>query len=676
MSTISVAARKKLRELREKIAEYDYAYFVLDDPIVPDAEYDRLMQRLKELENVYPELITDDSPSQRVGAKPVGEFHQVRHRIPMLSLDKAFVEEELEGFDRRVRERLNVAKLEGREIEYVAEPKFDGAAVSIRYENGQFVLAATRGDGMTGEDITRNVKTIPAVPLRLRGSSIPAVLEVRGEIFMPKEEFFTYNERALAIGEKPLVNPRNGAAGSLRQLDPRLTAERPLDVYFYGVGEQEGWDMPATHSEILQRLRELGFKICPEWKKVNGFLGCLAYYSSIGSKRDDLPYEIDGVVYKVNELQSQIKLGFVSRAPRWAIAQKFPAQEELTKVQSVEFQVGRTGAITPVARLEPVFVGGVTVSNATLHNIDELSRKDVRAGDTVIVRRAGDVIPQIVKVVEQRRAANSCPVNFPKQCPVCASEVVRGNGEAVSRCAGGLFCAAQRKESIRHFSSRLALDIEGLGAKLIDQLVDSNLVKDPADLYTLSIDQLKGLERMGRKSAWNLLGALDRSKTTTFNRFLYAIGIREVGEGIALMLANNFQSLDALVIADEDRLEQVPEVGPIVASQIRAFFGERPNVEVIERLLQAGIGWPAPVAPALVDSPLSGKTVVLTGTLPSMTRNEAKARLIELGAKVTNSVSKTTDIVIVGINAGSKATKAAQLGVTIWDEQDLQTADR
>mgnify|MGYP001320692625 CR=1 FL=1 len=672
MGIISKTTCKKLRELREYIVRCDFAYFVLDDPIVPDAEYDRLLQQLQKLEEAYPELITDDSPSRRVGVKPIKKFSEVQHRSPMLSLNKAFVEEELEEFDRRVREKLSLKNLETEEIEYVAEPKFDGVAVCIRYEKGKFLFAATRGDGSTGEDITLNVKTISAVPLRLRGSEFPTVLEVRGEVFMPKGKFSAYNERALATGEKPLVNPRNGAAGSLRQLNPSITAQRPLDVYFYGVGEHEGWDMPVTHSDVLQRLREFGLKTCPEWKKVDGLRGCLGYYSRIGLKRDSLPYEIDGVVYKVNNLQGQADMGFVSRAPRWAIAYKFPAQEELTTVDGIEFQVGRTGAVTPVARLAPVFVGGATVSNATLHNIDELTRKDIRLGDTVIVRRAGDVIPEIVKVVEERRVVKSCPVIFPRHCPICGSDIVRADGEAVSRCVGGLFCAAQRKESIRHFSSRLAMNIEGLGARLIDQLVDNSLVVDPADLYSLSLDELQELKRMGRKSARNLISSLDRSKSTTFSRFLYALGIREVGEATAVALANDFQSLDILMVADEERLKLVPEVGPIVASHIRAFFGEEHNAEVIKRLLQSGIAWPTPVVPISSNSPLSGKTVVLTGTLASMTRSEAKSRLVAQGAKVINSVSRTTDIVIVGANPGSKKKKAVELGVPIWNEQDLQ----
>ncbi len=676
MGTSSAVVRKRLIELRETIAQHDFAYFVLDDPVVPDAEYDRLVRQLRELETDHPELVTADSPTQRVGIKPISEFSEVRHRVPMLSLDNAFNKDELLEFDRRVQERLKASDIDAQEVEYVAEPKLDGTAVSLRYEDGWLVLAATRGDGSSGEDVTHNVRTIPAVPLRLRGLAIPPVLEARGEVFMPKAGFLAYNQRALEAGEKPFVNPRNAAAGSLRQLDPALTAQRPLDIFFYAVGANEGWAPPPTHSNTLERLKELGLKTCPEWKKVDGILGCLAYYASIGSKRDDLPYEIDGIVYKVNDLQWQKELGFVSRAPRWAIAHKFPAQEELTVVQNIEFQVGRTGAITPVARLEPIFVGGATVSNATLHNIDELNRKDVRVGDTVIVRRAGDVIPEVVKVVKDWRPAKTRRVRLPKRCPVCKSDVVRVEGEAVSRCIGGLFCRAQRKEAIRHFSSRSAMDIEGLGSKLIDQLVERELVNHPADLYALTADQLEGLERMGPKSAANLLEALNKSKRSTFNRFLYALGIREVGEATALALATSFTTLDQLMAADDERLQLVPDVGPIVASHIRAFFHENHNLDVIRQLLASGIEWPVITTVSVINSPLTGKTVVLTGSLASMTRDEAKAHLISLGAKVASSVSKATDIVIVGENPGSKSTKAAALGVTIWEEQDFLSVIR
>ncbi len=671
MAKDSSPARKELRKLRDEIAAHDYAYFVLDDPTVPDAVYDRLLRRIRELEAAHPELITPDSPTQRVGSAPISGFDEVQHDVPMLSIDNAFAEDEVLDFDRRLRDRLRSEGIDTEQIAYVAEPKFDGAAVNIRYEDGQLVLAATRGDGRKGENITHNVRTIPSVPLKLRGSSVPRILEARGEIFMPLEGFHAYNERALERDEKPFVNPRNAAAGSLRQLDPKLTAQRPLDVFFYSIGLHDGWEVPATHSGVLEALEDLGLKTCSEWKRQEGILSCLAYYSNISAKRDDLPYEIDGVVYKVDDLRWQEALGFVSRAPRWAIAHKFPAQEELTVVQNIEFQVGRTGAITPVARLDPVFVGGVTVSNTTLHNVDELQRKDVRIGDTVIVRRAGDVIPEIVKVVKDRRPKKARRPHFPKRCPVCDSEVVRAEGEAVSRCIGGLICAAQRKEAIRHFASRLALDIEGLGSKLITQLVESELVRTPADLYRLTLDQLQSLERIGEKSAKNLLESLEKSKSTTFSRFLYALGIREVGEATAIALAQSFHDLDDLMQADTEQLEAVPDVGPIVASRIRAFFGEPHNEKVISDLLDAGISWPQPEGADIEHQPLTGKTIVLTGTLASLSRSEAKARLTALGARVTSSVSKATDIVIVGANPGSKAAKADSLGVTIWDEEDV-----
>jgi len=663
---------RELRALREAIESHNFAYYVLDDPVVPDAEYDRLMRQLQALEADHPELITPDSPTQRVGITPIGEFGEVRHHVPMLSLDNVFNESELVDFDRRVRDRLKSGGLALDEIEFVAEPKLDGTAVSLRYERGVFVLGATRGDGNTGEDITHNIRTIPAVPLRLRQENAPEVLEVRGEVFMPKEGFLAYNQRALETGDKPFVNPRNAAAGSLRQLDPRLTAQRPLDVFFYGIGELDGRASPETHSETLAYLHDSGLKTCPEWEVVAGIQGCLAYYTHIGGKRDDLPYEIDGVVYKVNAIENQELLGAVSRAPRWAIAHKFPAQEELTVVKGVDFQVGRTGALTPVARLQPVFVGGVTVSNATLHNMDELTRKDVRVGDSVIVRRAGDVIPEVVKVVEEWRPAKARPVRLPKKCPVCGSEVIRVEGEAVARCVGGLVCGAQRKEAIRHFASRRAMDIEGLGTKLIDQLVDEGLIENPADLFGLTAEQLSGLERMGPKSAGNLIEALEKSRSTTFNRFLYALGIREVGETTALALANHIGSLEELAPADGDQLQKVPDVGPVVAANVKAFFQESRNRAIVDRLIGSGITWPKPIRSDPEDSPLKGKTVVLTGRLSSMTRDEAKQALLGLGAKVTSSVSKSTDLVIAGDRPGSKADRALELGVLVLNEDELQ----
>ena len=668
MSDSRSGVARRLRVLRETIENHNFAYFVLDDPVVPDAEYDRLMRQLQALEAEHPALVTADSPTQRVGTRPAGQFGEVQHHVPMLSLDNVFSEPELADFDRRVRERLHAAGEAPEEVEYVAEPKLDGTAVSLRYEHGRLVLGATRGDGSTGEDVTHNVRTIRAVPLRLRGRRPPAVLEVRGEVFMPKEGFAAYNRRAIESGERPFVNPRNAAAGSLRQLDSRLTAQRPLDVFFYGIGELQGHSPPQTQADTLGYLRKSGLKSCPEWELLTGVEACLSYYARIGRKRPTLAYEIDGVVYKVNALRRQALLGAVSRAPRWAIAHKFPAQEELTAVREIGFQVGRTGALTPVARLEPVFVGGVTVSNATLHNIDELSRKDVRVGDTVIVRRAGDVIPEIVKVVMARRPAGASPVQLPESCPVCGSDVSRPAGEAAARCAGGLICGAQRREAIRHFASRRAMDIEGLGEKRIEQLLTAGLVQTPADLFGLSAEQLAGLERMGQKSAGNLIDALQKSKSTTLSRFLYALGIREVGESTAAALANHIGSLDALMAADEERLQEVPDVGPVVAARIRAFFDDERNREIVSRLVDSGIVWPAPAPPPPRESPLKGKTVVLTGALSSMTRDEAKARLLGLGARVTGGVSKSTHLVIAGERPGSKADRAAELGIEVLDE--------
>ena len=663
---------EELTTLRGLIASHDYAYYVLDDPVVPDAEYDRLMRRLQELEDAYPQHVTPDSPTQRVGAVPVGEFADVRHGAPMLSLGNAFDEAELIDFDRRVRERLESAGSEIGDIEYVAEPKLDGAAVNLRYQHGQLVLAATRGDGQTGEDITHNARTIPAVPLRLRGEQWPEVLEIRGEIFMPKAGFDEYNRQALKTGGKTLVNPRNAAAGSLRQLDPQLTAQRPLDVFFYGIGEVRGGPPLSTHSETLVWLRELGLKTCPQWQVVTGIRQCLSYYAQTGEKRNDLPYEIDGVVYKVNSLQDQATLGAVSRAPRWAVAHKFPAQEELTVVKAVEFQVGRTGALTPLARLEPVFVGGVTVSNATLHNMDELARKDLRALDTVIVRRAGDVIPEVVKVLRERRPEGTQPVTLPESCPECGSEVVRPEGEAIARCVGGLVCTAQLREGIRHFASRLAMDIEGLGVQRVEQLIEAGLVKSPADLFELSAEQLGELERMGPKSAENLIAAIEKSKTTTLGRFLYALGIRGVGEATAAAIAAYFGVVNELIGADEERLQEVDDVGPVVAAQIRAFFKEEHNRRIVERLLAYGINWPKPRESAADRKPLAGKTYVLTGSLTGMTRQQAKERLVGLGARVTGSVSNATDGVIAGNRPGSKVARAEQLGVPVLDEAALE----
>ncbi len=657
--------------LRALIGEYDYAYYALDDPGVPDAEYDRLFRRLAAIETMHPELVTATSPTQRVGAEPVGEFREISHVQPMLSLDNAFDEDELAAFDRRVSERLVAAGISTDVIEYVAEPKLDGAAVSLRYAQGKLEFAATRGDGTTGEDVTHNVRTIAAVPLELHGRDVPPVLEVRGEVYMPRDGFDEFNRLAVERGEKTLVNPRNAAAGSLRQLDPEMTARRPLAIFFYGIGETQGWELPQSHAEVLEALRGFGFRVSPDWQLVSGVAGCLAYYAQVGQRRDRLPYDIDGVVYKVNRRDWQTELGAVSRAPRWAIAHKFPAQEEMTTVKAIEFQVGRTGALTPVARLSSVFVGGVTVSNATLHNIGELHRKDVRAGDTVIVRRAGDVIPEVVKVIEERRPAGASIVELPDRCPVCDSEVVRPEGEAVARCVAGLICAAQRKQALRHFASRHAMDIEGLGEKLIEQLVDAGLIETPADLYALTLDELTGLERMGEKSAENLLDALQRRKSTTFDRFLFALGIREVGEATAASLATCFADLDALRDADEEQLLEVPDVGPVVAERVLAFFKEPHNRTVIDKLLESGIHWPEPAPIRAVESPLSGKTVVLTGALATMSRDEAKAELEARGARVTGSVSKKTDIVVTGESPGSKLARAQDLGIAVMTEDEF-----
>lgn len=660
--------QSKLESLREQIRHHNYRYHVLDDPEVPDAEYDRLMRQLQILEKEHPELVTDDSPTQRVGDTPVSAFGTVQHQVPMLSLDNAFEPDELREFHRRVTERLELED-DANSLLYTAEPKLDGAAVSLLYENGQLMRGATRGDGTTGEDITHNVRTIEAIPLRLIGQGYPTTLEVRGEVFMPKAGFDAYNARARAAGEKTFVNPRNAAAGSLRQLDPKLTAERPLDIYVYSVGRIDGGVLPATHSEVLERLQDWGLKTCPERSVVKGVEGCLAFYASIGAKRDSLPYEIDGVVYKVDNLLQQRELGFVSRAPRWAIAHKFPAQEELTTVDGVEFQVGRTGAVTPVARLKPVFVGGVTVSNATLHNIDELHRKDVRVGDTVTIRRAGDVIPEVVGVISNRRPKGTRRVQLPERCPVCGSAVTREDGEAVARCSGGLFCSAQRAEALKHFVSRKAMDIEGLGAKLIEQLVAIDRLKTPADIFQLDKDELAELERMGEKSAENLVSSIMASRSTTLARFLYALGIREVGEATAVALAAYFGKLDGVASANEKELLAVPDVGPVVAARIRSFFDEAHNRDVIDALQNSGVHWPETEPQQNpTDGPLSGKTFVLTGTLSIMTRDEAKQKIQARGGKVTGSVSKKTDFVVHGEKPGSKLAKAQNLEVATLDE--------
>jgi DNA ligase (NAD+) len=657
--------------LRERLNWHGYRYYVLDDPEIPDAEYDRLFRELQELETAHPELIAVDSPTRRVGGKPLAAFVPVRHRVPMLSIrtETDTGPDGAAAFDAQVRRELDLGD-DAEPVEYACELKFDGLAISLRYEQGALVLAATRGDGETGEDVTQNVRTIRAVPLRLQGAA-PEVLEVRGEAYMSRADFERYNARQRAAGLPTLVNPRNGAAGSIRQLDPSLAAKRPLSFFAYGLGEVHGWDIPATHGAILDALATLGLPVCQERAVVRGAEGLINFHHAIAEQRDTLPFDIDGVVYKVNRLAWQRQLGFRTREPRWAVAHKFPAQEELTVVEAIEVQVGRTGAITPVARLNPVFVGGVTVTNATLHNADEVSRKDVRVGDTVVVRRAGDVIPEVVGVVLERRPPGTQPFTMPALCPVCGSRVIRPEGEAVARCVGGLYCRAQRKEAIRHFASRRAMDIDGLGDKLVEQLIERNLVHDPADLYALDATMLAGLERMGAKSAANLVEALARSKNTSLERFLYSLGIREVGEATARALARFLGTLEALLAADETRLLQVPDVGPVVAAAILAFFQEPHNQEVLARLLAAGVRWPATAVQTSTGESLTGKSFVLTGTLESLTRDQASERLRALGAKVAGSVSKKTDYVVAGHDAGSKLDKARELGVRVLDEAGL-----
>ncbi|EHD2268233.1 TPA: NAD-dependent DNA ligase LigA [Vibrio cholerae] len=659
---------QRLTELRKTLHEHGVRYYVEDAPTIPDAEYDRLMRELLELEAAHPELMSSDSPSLRVGGRPLDAFESVVHEIPMLSLDNAFDDSELDSFYRRMTDRIPAVQHSA----FCCEPKLDGLAVSLLYENGVLTRAATRGDGTTGENITENVRTIKAIPLRLQGADFPTRLEVRGEVFMPKAGFEALNARALKKGEKQFVNPRNAAAGSLRQLDSKITAQRPLAFYAYSVGVIEGGELATSHYQRFLQLKGWGLPICPETKLVTSLAEVKAFYQDILQRRQFLAYEIDGVVIKVDDIQLQERLGFVARAPRWAIAYKFPAQEELTLLNDVEFQVGRTGAITPVAKLEPVFVGGVTVSNATLHNADEIERLGVMVGDTVVIRRAGDVIPQIVSVVLERRPENAKSIVFPTRCPVCQSDVERVEGEAVARCSGGLICQAQRKESLKHFVSRKAMDVEGLGDKVIEQLVDREMVSTPADLFRLRAGELTILERMGPKSAQNVIDALNKAKQTTLPKFLYALGIREVGEATALNLAQHFLSLEAIQQASLEQFIEVPDVGVVVASHLQAFFAQDRNQQVINELLEQGITWPAlTAAPVAVDSALAGKIVVLTGSFTQLSRNDAKAALQALGAKVTGSVSKNTDIVFAGEAAGSKLAKATELGIQVFDEQAL-----
>lgn len=667
MTNVPEAIRKRVDSLRATLEDHNYYYYVLDDPRIPDAEYDRLFRELQKLEAEHPELATEDSPTRRVGSSAETSFEEVTHRLPMLSLDNAFSEDELRDFDRRVRDRLG----EDGTIEYVCEPKLDGLAVSLHYENGTLTRAATRGDGYTGEDITANIRTIPSVPLKLRGSGYPDLVEVRGEVYMPRAGFEKLNERLAEQGEKTFVNPRNAAAGSLRQKKSTVTAKRPLELCAYSMAVTDETVLPETHWDSLQLVRGWGFRINPEMRKAEGVEACLDAYNELMAKRDSLPYEIDGIVFKVNRLDFQQELGFVSRAPRWAIAHKFPAQEELTVIEDVEFQVGRTGAVTPVARLKPVFVGGVTVSNATLHNMDEIRRLDVHIGDTVFIRRAGDVIPQVVKVVPEKRPAKAPMVEMPEHCPVCGSDIVQIEGEAVARCSGGLYCPAQRKEAIRHYASRKAMDIEGLGDRLIEMLVDEGMVSTVADLYRLTKFQIASLERMGDKSAANLIAAIDRSREPVLWRFLYALGIREVGEATAKGLAAHFGTLEAISEADEESLQTVPDVGPIVAGHIRSFFDQPHNQETLAALKEAGVTWQEEQVLSVDEQPLSGQTWVLTGTLSGMTRDQAKEKLEQLGAKVAGSVSKKTACVVAGEAAGSKLAKAEQLGVPVLDEEGL-----
>ena len=663
-----MSLQQQIDKLRQDLRRYEYEYHVLDNPTIPDAEYDRLFHQLKALEAAHPELITADSPTQRVGAKPLSGFAQIRHEIPMLSLDNAFSDEEFYAFVKRIEDRL--IRLP-EPLTFCCEPKLDGLAVSILYVNGVLTQAATRGDGTTGEDITANIRTIRNIPLQLLMDNPPTRLEVRGEVFMPHAGFERLNQQALEKGEKTFANPRNAAAGSLRQLDPKITSKRPLVLNAYGIGIAEGVDLPNTHYDRLQWLKSIGIPVNPEIRLCNGTDEVLDFYRDIQNKRSSLGYDIDGTVLKINDIALQEKLGFISKAPRWAIAYKFPAQEELTRLNDVEFQVGRTGAITPVAKLEPVFVAGVTVSNATLHNGDEIQRLDIAIGDTVVIRRAGDVIPQIIGVLHDRRPADARPIVFPETCPVCDSAIVRIEGEAVARCTGGLFCAAQRKEALKHFVSRKAMDIDGVGGKLIEQLVDRELIHTPADLFKLDLTTLTRLERMGAKSAENALASLEKAKNTTLARFIFALGIREVGEATALNLANHFKTLEALQNADLEALQQVPDVGEVVANRILAFWHEPHNVAVVNDLIQQGVHWDDVEVKEVGDNLFKGKTVVLTGTLTQMGRNEAKALLQEMGAKVSGSVSAKTDFVIAGDAAGSKLTKAQELGVAVLTEEEF-----
>ncbi len=668
---MSTTPAERVKVLRKEIERHDHDYYVLDAPTVSDTEYDQLFRELQQLEAEHPELLIPDSPTQRVGGAPRSDLPEVRHAVPMLSLANALEESEAAAFDVRVREALGRAGADPAQVDYACEPKFDGLAVSLRYEQGRLVLAATRGDGAVGEDVTPNVRTIHAVPLRLQGEA-PPVLEVRGEVLMYRRDLLRLNERARAAGEREFANPRNAAAGSLRQLDPKVTARRRLHFLAYGVGETAGAPEPPTHSATLDWLEQLGLPVSDLRRVVRGIDEMLDYFRAIAETRERLPYDIDGVVYKVNERRLQQMLGFVSRAPRFAIAHKFPAQEATTRLLNIDVQVGRTGALTPVARLQPLQLRGVTVTNATLHNEDEIRRKDIRIGDTVIVRRAGDVIPEVVAVVTEKRPADTREFSMPRRCPICGSAVERPADETVARCTGGLVCAAQRKQALLHFASRRALDIEGLGQKLVEQLVDGDLVHSPADLFRLEASTLVGLERMGGKSAANVVNAIDRARSTTLARFIYALGIRHVGESTARDLASYFGALEPLLDADEHALLEVADVGPVVAASIAHFLAEPHNRKVIDELVAAGVHWPKQLSAKSRRGPLAGAVVVLTGTLPTLTREQASEQIIAAGGKVTGSVSKKTDLVVAGDDAGSKLEKAQSLGIRVIDEDELK----
>lgn len=666
--TTNETTPKHYQRLLSKISEYDYHYYVLDNPLIPDADYDALVQEILAIEAQYPDLIVAESPSQRVGGGLLSQFERIAHQLPMLSLDNVFDAKSLAAFNRRIVERLGLSFETA--VEYACEPKLDGLAIALRYENGILTQALTRGDGNVGENVLNNIKTIRAIPLKLKGNA-PAVLEVRGEVFMPKSGFDRLNRQQLSQGDKTFANPRNAAAGSLRQLDSRITAARPLAFYAYGLGTVEAEKMPKSYAQTIDWLKQFTLPVCPLFKVVKGLNELHAYHQNVLEQRELLDYDIDGVVYKVNDYQQQQQLGFVSRAPRWAVAYKFPAQEKSTVVQAIDIQVGRTGALTPVARLAAVEVGGATVTNATLHNADELARKDIRIGDTVIVRRAGDVIPEVVRFIPEHRPSDTQPYLMPRQCPVCGSDVIKPDGEAVTRCIAGLFCQAQRKQAIIHFVSRKAMDIDGLGEKLIDQLVAANLINTPADLYDLTYQQLISLERLGDKSANNLLTAVQASKTPTFARLLYALGIREVGEVTAQTLAHNYADFNALYQATESQLESIEGIGPVMAAYIVNFFAESHNQTVIAQLLQRGVSPYNDLPHVASEGYFVDKKVVVTGTLSAMTRDEAKARLTQLGAKVQSGVSKNTDILIAGEKAGSKLSKAQTLGTTILNEAEF-----